>query len=122
MIALEKDKNLHGFGMAWRACKPFVENSRGALIHRPRKVTTWKISAERPAHISVTGWCGNVATGTKKFTFLDAPSEGRIVCERCETAAVLAGLPTSSQLVGAHVHVGGVVAVTHCCPQTEGQR
>jgi hypothetical protein len=115
MITLEKNKNLRGNGIAWTACKPFVENSMGELIHRPREVTTWKVSERWKAHIAVTGWCGNTATRTKKFTFLDAPGLNQVVCARCEGKAVAAGLPTSSQLVGRHVHLGGVVTVKYCC-------
>jgi hypothetical protein len=115
MIALEREKNLRGHGIPWISCKPFVENSNGVLIHRPRKVTTWKISERWKAHISVMGWCGATATGAKRFTFLDAPEADRIVCAKCEEKAVEAGLLPSSQLAGRHVHTGGVVAVKYCC-------
>lgn len=114
-IALEKTKNPFGGKVPWVTCRPFVENSRAVLIHRPREVTTHKIGPKWNAHIAVHAWCGTTMTGTKKFTFLDAPPAGRIVCARCEDAAVGAGLPSSTQLVGEHVHTGGVVAVSRCC-------
>lgn len=106
----------------WKACEPFVENSMAALIHRPRYVTTHKIGPRWDAHIAVHGWCNNCATGTRKFTFLDSPPVGRIVCARCEDAAVAAGLPSSSEIAGRHVHTGGVVAVARCCDHIEEVR
>lgn len=104
-------------GLPWASCRPFVENSKAALIHRPRTVTMHRISEKYRPHIAVWQWCGNTHTGTKKFTFLDAPPKGRIVCARCEEKAVESGLPSSSELSGEHVCIGGVVAVSHCCPE-----
>lgn len=116
MVKLEKEKSSQRFGgIPWVACKPFVENSRAVLIHRVRHVTTHKIGPRWAAHIGMHAWCGNCMTGTKKFTFLDAPPDGRFVCARCEKAAIAAGLPTSDELAGHHVHLGGVVAVQLCC-------
>lgn len=115
MIALEKDKYLPSGSVPWTSCKPFVENSMGVLIHRPRRVTKRQISERYKPHLSVQSWCGNTMNGGKKFTFLDAPGKGRIVCARCEDNAVSNGLPTSSALAGHHVHTGGVVAVARCC-------
>ena len=106
-------------GLPWASCKPFVENSKAVLIHRPRTVTMHRISEKYRPHIAIWQWCGNTHTGTKKFTFLDAPPKGRIVCARCEERAVEAGLPSSSELAGEHVCVGGVVAVSHCCAEKE---
>ena len=121
MIALEKYEMPAGFGgIPWVSCRPFVENSRAMLIHRVRHVTTHKIGPKYAPHLGLHGWCGNVATGTKKFTFLDSPPAGRIVCARCEDAAVGAGLPASSEIAGGHVHTGGVVAVMRCCQQEKG--
>lgn len=117
-IPLEKEEDLRGKKIPWISCKPFIENSMGVLIHRPRRVTTHKIGLTCAPHISVHAWCGNSMSGTKKFTFLDSPSVGRIVCARCEANAIAAGLPESSALAGRHVHVGGVVAVAHCCADT----
>lgn len=115
-LAIEKAQFPVGYGgVPWVSCKPFVENSRAILIHRPRQVTTHKIGPKWAAHLGIHMWCGCVMTGTKKFTFLDAPPTGRIVCARCEDAAVGAGLPSSSLLAGVHVHTGGVIAVTRCC-------
>lgn len=90
-----------------------------ALIHRPRIVVTHQISKKYRPHTSVTMWCGSTQSGTKKFTFLDAPPKGRIMCHRCEEKAIEAGLLSSSQLAGEHVHIGGVIAVAHCCNVTQ---
>ncbi len=108
-------------GIPWATCRPFVENSKAVLIHRPRRVSMHRISEKYRAHIAVENWCGNTHTGGKKFTFLDSPTKGRIVCARCEQKAVESGLPSSSQLAGRHVHIGGVVAVAHCCNVTQEQ-
>lgn len=123
MIVLEKETDLRFGKIPWASSKPFIENSRAALIHRPRRVTTHTLLSPRwPAHIAVHAWCGNSATGSKKFTFLDAPGTDQIVCARCEEKAVAAGLPTSSALAGRHVHLGGVVAVRYCCIKQETNR
>lgn len=126
-VAIEKDpsiKRVQGrlkliASIPWTSCEPFVENAKAALIHRPRYVTTHKIGPRWAAHHAVHNWCGSVFTGTSKFTFLGEPPIGRIVCARCEDAAVAAGLPSSSEIAGRHVHTGGVVAVARCCDHTE---
>lgn len=99
----------------WATCLPFVENSRAVLIHRVRSVTVHRISDKYRSHLAVHTWCGASQTGTKKFTFLDAPPEDRTVCARCEDTAVDRGRQSSFELVGRHVHTGGVVAVNRCC-------
>jgi len=71
-LPLKRRKDAH-FGIAWKEASPFIENSLAVLIHRPRYVTTHKIGEKCKAHIAVECWCGNTFTGTKKFTFLDAP-------------------------------------------------
>lgn len=118
MIKLEKDPDVRKGSkgaVPWTACRPFVENSMAMLIHRVKHVTTHKIGPRWDAHIAMHGWCGNAMTGTKKFTFLDAPPAGKFVCARCEAKATAAGMPSSSALAGQHVHLGGVVAVQLCC-------
>ena len=105
-------------GIVWKSCSPFIENSRAALIHRPRSVTTVQHESKRwKAHLAIHNWCGNGFAGTKKFTFLDAPPDWKIVCAKCEAAAVEAGLPSSYEIVGRHVHTGGVAAVMYCCKE-----
>lgn len=116
-VALEKKHDLRGGVVPWVSCQPFVENSMALLIHRPRSVSTYKIGPKYAPHLGISMWCGNMMTGTKKFTFLDAPPRGKIVCGRCEDAAIAAGLPSSSQLAGEHVHTGGVIAVSRCCTE-----
>lgn len=95
--------------------EPFVENSRAVLIHRPRYVSKHKISDKWPSHLAVTAWCGTSFSGTKKFTFLDAPPPGRLLCERCEVAAFANNQPTAASIVGCHVHLGKLVAQQTCC-------
>lgn len=103
------------FGIIWNSCSPFIENSMAVLIHRPRYVVTHKISEKHKAHIAIHCWCGTGFTGTKKFTFLDAPPDGKLLCARCEERAVEFGQPSSSSLTGKHVHVGKVIAKQLCC-------
>ena len=103
------------FGIAWKEASPFIENSRAVLIHRPRYVTTHKIGEKWKAHISVECWCGNTFTGTKKFTFLDAPPEGKLLCARCEEMATKRNMPTAYELAGRHVHLGRLVPQQLCC-------
>lgn len=103
----------------WASCAPFVENSRGKLIHRPREVTTFKIFRE--PHTSVHHWCGSTHIGTNKFTFLEAPPEGKFLCERCEDLAVAAGLPSADELAGRHVHTGKVIVIQTCCVEEQNK-
>lgn len=117
-LPLEEYKDLKRWAplsISWTSCQPFIENSRAVLIHRPRKVATLRTSEKYKSHIGMQCWCGNGFSGSKKFTFLDAPPDGKLLCARCEENAVAAGLPTSEQLVGRHVHTGKVVAVQVCC-------
>jgi len=103
----------------WSSCAPFVENSRGSLIHRPRSGATYNIHKHQ--HISVSFWCGMaVATHTNNLTFLPSPPDGKILCEKCEANAVKNGLPSADDLAGKHVHKGRTVAVVTCCPAHEG--
>ena len=113
-IQIKKDKKART-GIHWTACEPFLENTRGALIHRVRYVTTHKISPKYNAHLAVSCWCGMSICGQKNLTFIAAPPSEKIVCARCEDIAVQKGLPTSYQLTGKHIHTGGVVAVKRCC-------
>lgn len=102
-------------GFPWISCLPFIENSRGALIHRPRAGATYNLHKTGP-HIAVKFWCGmSVSTSKKNLTFLTAPPAGKILCERCEDAAVKAGMQSADDIAGRHVHKGGVVAVATCC-------
>ena len=113
-LRLEKKKN-HRFGIAWTEASPFIDNTKAVLIHRPRHITTHKIGDKWKSHIAIECWCGNSFTGTKKFTFLDAPPEGKLLCARCEEVATKRNMPSAESLVGRHVHIGGVVAVQLCC-------
>lgn len=121
LLKLDKPRDVHpnARGVPLKSCKPFFENSRAVLIHRPRRVTMHKINERYPSHLSVENWCGNTHNGRRTFTFLDAPPSGKIVCARCEEKAVEHGLPPSSEIAGHHIHTGGVIAVRHCCLDTK---
>lgn len=99
--------------LAWKACLPFLDNSRAALIHRPRSVQT--VTVFKEPHIAALNWCGNGFTGRKNLLFLDSPPNGKLLCARCEQNATKAGLPSADSIVGRHVHLGKVVAVQTCC-------
>lgn len=96
----------------WKATLPFLENTRAYLIHRPMTVTTYR--HQRSPHLAVLCYCGNGFSGQKNLTFLSAPPENAVVCQRCEDAAMLAGLPSSSEISGRHVHTGGLKIVLSC--------
>lgn len=106
--------------LQWLSCLPFLENKRAVLIHRPRAVATVAKSAvsKRP-YLIATMWCGSSMVNSEHWTFLEAPPVEKIVCARCESLAVLSGLPSSASLAGAHVHIGGVKAVKYCCNKNE---
>lgn len=102
----------------WATCAPFVENSRGLLIHRPRQVSTYAMSHRIETHIGIGYWCGNNVSGDNNLTFLDTlPMGGKLLCARCEEAAVANGLPSADDLVGRHVHKGGLIAIQSCCKE-----
>ena len=119
--ALERPKRVSKGQSPWTNCEPFVENSRGTLIHRPRSVSTYNIHPTGP-HIGIHLWCGMHVSGGKNFTFLAAPPEGRILCERCEAAAVANELPAADELAGKHVHKGRTVAMATCCDVERAKR
>lgn len=113
-IALERPKNVGDKQFPWTSCAPFVENSRGTLIHRPRRASTYNLHSK--PHFGIIFWCGmSVASSGKNLTFLSAPPKGRILCERCEAAAVANGLPSADDIAGSHAHKGRTVAVATCC-------
>lgn len=117
-LPLERPRKISANEFPWAACAPFVENSRGTLIHRPRNGSTYNI--HRRPHVSVHFWCGmGTSSDGKNLTFLAAPPEERILCARCEAIAVANGLPSADELAGRHVHKGGVVAVMTCCQSTK---
>lgn len=99
-----------------KRCAPFVENKNAVLIHRPIEVAYRKSYRGGYIYACVDFMCGNSANGENKFTFLDVVPDGRIVCARCEAAAIEAGLPSSSAITGRHVCIGGVKSVSFCCP------
>lgn len=104
-------------GAPWKSCLPFVDNKRAILIHRPRAVTTFELLGKH--HEAVEMWCGSVQTGRDKFNFQSTPTEGKLLCARCEANAVEAGLPSASEIAGRHVHEGRVVPIQTCCTNKE---
>lgn len=114
-IALEKSRNLGGTKVPpieWKSALPFVENSRGQLVHRPMSVVTY-LHQSYP-YLAIKYQCGLSACGSKNLTFLSVPPEHAVVCHRCEEFAVLRGLPSSSDIAGRHVHIGGLKVFKKC--------
>ena len=101
-----------------KKCAPFVENKRAVLIHRPTEVTIHHLG-RWGRHMGVHYFCGAIQSGKDKFTFLYEVPEGRIVCAVCEERALQQGLPSSSELTGRHVCVGGVKAISFCCGEAD---
>lgn len=97
----------------WASCAPFIENSRGVLIHRPKSAKNITILGK--THAAILYWCGNGVSGKRNLTLLETPPEDALLCETCERHAVAAGPPSAAALAGRHVHLGKVVAVQTCC-------
>jgi len=107
-------------GFPWSSAMPFVENSRGTLIHRPRSGVTFNLFSK--PHNAVVFWCGmTVSTSKNNLSFLSAPPTEKIICERCEAMAVKAGMPSADTLAGRHVHKGRTVAVVTCCKNKDAE-
>lgn len=116
-VPLQRDRKFVGL-LRWTESQPFVENSRAILIHRPRTVSVYRTPCTATkTHLGIGMWCGNHMSGDGKFTFLDAPPEGKLVCARCEAMAIASNQPTSDSLVGKHVHIGGLRAFMTCCEE-----
>lgn len=116
---LERQKKVFPKEFPWTSCSPFVENSRGVLIHRPRTGSTFNLHRTGP-HVGLGYWCGmHTASDGKNLTFLSVPPDDRILCARCEAIAVANGLPSADELADRHVHKGGVVAVATCCDKVK---
>lgn len=117
MKLLLEQERWFGQSGRWKESLPFVENKAGILIHRPRKVNCHN-KLTNP-HISITYYCGGMASGNfEKLTFLSEPAETDLLCAACEARAVMAGLPTASDLAGRHVHIGKLKAIKVCCNET----
>lgn len=113
-----KLERMGGFGCnivaRWSRSQPFIENALGVLIHRPASVAV-RYNAIGGTYLSANHLCGAmVCGGSDKLTFLAAPPEGMLVCQRCEEKAKELGLPSSSDLAGRHVCVGKVRAHNTC--------
>lgn len=119
LITLDRPRRLSSKQAHWKAALPFVENERGVLIHRIRYGSTYNL--HRRPHIAVQFWCGmSVTANDGHLHFLASPPAGKIVCERCEDAALNAELPSSDELAGKHVHKGRTAAVVTCCSGKKG--
>lgn len=112
-LALERPRHIGDAASVLKESKPFVVNDRAVLIHRPRSISLYNL--HKYPHLGIRQWCGNTHTGMKKFTFIDAIPEGRLVCAICEVRATMAGLPSADEICGRHVHKGRMFAKIDCC-------
>jgi len=98
----------------WKDSEPFVENSRGILIHRPRDIRTYNLKGYKP-HLGINYYCGGTSTGNDNFTFLAEVPEDRLLCQACENRALMCGQKSADEIVGRHVHKGKLKQVKTCC-------
>lgn len=121
-----RERRKCGMYVFWRRLPPFVFNNRGVLIHRVKTAVSIYAAATSGSysHGHVDFWCGNGCNGHSgedgNLTFYgaDVPSD-KIVCERCELAATLAGMKPADEICGRHVHVGRVRPFRTCCKPDE---
>ncbi len=103
---------------------PFAKSERGVLVHRVKSVTFYAIYAS--PHAALHYWCGMIGTSMfdgsshTDLTMMEEPEEGQLICHRCEAIAVSSGEQTSDQIVGRHVHKGGVKPQRTCCTSEPG--
>lgn len=98
------------FTVQWRKSLPFAVNPRGVLAHRVKSVHTHR-RGNQWTHTTAMYWCGNMAHGVH----FSPDTGGRILCARCEALAVTAGQVKADELVGRHVHIGGIRPFRTCC-------
>ena len=93
---------------------PFVLNSRGHLVHRPLQLARYYAPGRE--HETTHLYCGGMRhLSDGNLSFVEDFDERLIVCQRCETIAVARGRRPSSEILGRHVHIGGIRAVAYCC-------
>lgn len=109
----------HGHVLPLKASLPFIKSNRGVLTHRVKYGQYHKIQ-HRMSHASITCYC-EMTLFPDRCEATGKPWPDEIVCRRCEQAALLDDKPSSSELVGRHVHVGGVKAFADCCDVTREQ-
>lgn len=96
----------------WTRAAPFFQARY--LVHRVHHVVSF-LEDGQVTHIHVTYWCNG--GGGNPDGFCEEPAAKRILCARCEAAAVEAGKPAADLIVGRHVHIGGLRAVRTCCTE-----
>lgn len=112
-----RDNDCH---LPWKRALPFHVNPRGILIHRVRDATTmwYRDTLGFGPHEAFGYYCGGQANGSGK-DLTDNPPAIRLLCERCEAAAIAAGQISADELAGRHVHVGRVKPFRTCCRDKE---
>jgi hypothetical protein len=60
-----------------------------------------------------------VSSQGDNLTFTDSPSDGLVLCERCEAIAVDNGQMSADDICCRHVHIGRTKAVVTCCKKGE---
>lgn len=80
---------------------PFFLGAGASRVHRPRAVVLHYAPSGQYSHASVQYYCNSAGIAQLGRGLLVAePPEGFGVCGRCEAAAVVAGMPSSQQILG----------------------
>ena len=99
--------------------EPFIVNPRGRLTHRVRSVST-RIVDGVIKHYTAMFWCaGQVRFYEPSDSLVAIPPENRLVCERCEFAALRMKEKTTDELAGKHIHKGRLVIQQSCCQESK---
>ena len=99
---------------------PFNVNPRGVLVHRVREGFTI-FYGKKYSHEAVHYWCGNQTNG-EGVDLAAVPPADRLLCEKCELAAVAAGERPTDEIAGRHVHRGVVKVHRTCCRKSDRRR
>lgn len=94
---------------------PFFVNPRGILAHRVRSIIRLTATWEQHPWWIVEYWCENSGRTNSEDDGLEFDPGKRLVCTRCEAAAIAHGEKTSSELAGRHVCTGALRAINVCC-------
>jgi hypothetical protein len=119
-LPLQKSNKITGWARtwlkgSWKTSAPFVKNTRGRLIHRPRVVNLYN-PVDMPPHLSVHYYCGQQTTNNQNnLTFTDTLGEEELLCEMCETNARKIKLPTAESILRRHIHTGKIKLMQRCC-------
>lgn len=94
---------------------PFFVGERNVLAHRVKSLYLLSPSWANEPWFIVEYWCESSGRTYDIETAIFADPGDRILCARCEAAAVAHGEKAADKLCGRHVHIGGLRAIQFCC-------